>query len=111
MNLLIKTIPFQLIWGVILLLGYYYQIPLKFIFLAGSLFTMITMWANEDIPQWIPSLIPFIILVPFNYLPFIKVLTHYFSPTTFLFFGGMILAKLIEHHHVHQFFSKFHYLL
>lgn len=106
MNLLIKTIPFQLIWGVILLLGYYYQIPLKFIFLAGSLFTMITMWANEDIPQWIPSLIPFIILVPFNYLPFIKVLTHYFSPTTFLFFGGMILAKLIEHHHVHQWFFQ-----
>lgn len=108
MKYFLKTIPFVLIWGLVLTTGFFYQIPLKLIFLMGSLATMITMWANEDIPQWIPSLIPFVILVPFNYLPLLKVLSHYFSPTTFLFFGGMILAKLIEHHHVHQwFFQKF----
>lgn len=106
MNSLLKFLPFVIIWSIIVSLGIYYQIPFKLIFLAGSLFTMITMWANEDIPQWIPSLIPFIILVPFGYLSFMKVLTHYFSPVTFLFFGGMILAKLIEHHHVHQWFFQ-----
>ena len=106
MNSLLKFLPFVIIWSVVVSLGVYYQIPFKLIFLAGSLFTMITMWANEDTPQWIPSLIPFIILVPFGYLSFFKVLTHYFSPVTFLFFGGMILAKLIEHHHVHQWFFQ-----
>lgn len=106
MKYFLKTIPFVLIWGLVLTTGFFYQIPLKLIFLMGSLATMITMWANEDIPQWIPSLIPFVILVPFNYLPLLKVLSHYFSPTTFLFFGGMILAKLIEHHHVHQWFFQ-----
>lgn len=106
MKYFIKIIPFVFIWSLILTLGVFYHIPPKLIFLMGSLATMITMWANEDIPQWIPSLIPFVILVPFNYLPLLKVLSHYFSPTTFLFFGGMILAKLIEHHHVHQWFFQ-----
>lgn len=106
MKHLVKTFPFLLIWILVLWIGFYYQLPIKLIFLAGSLFTMIAMWANEDIPQWIPSLIPFLILVPFDYLPFVKVVSHYFSSTTFLFFGGMILAKLIEHHHVHQWFFQ-----
>lgn len=74
------------------------------IFLSLSLFTMIFLWTIEEIPQWLPSLIPLFTLVPFGHLSLSKTLNHYFSPTTFLFFGGMVLSKLIEHHKLHEWF-------
>lgn len=104
----LKALPFILIQLIVIASLSYYELSFKTILLTCSLVLMISLWTREEIPLWKPSLIPILVLAPLGFLSFKKVLLHYFSPTTFLFFGGMVLAKLIEHHNIHQlFFQKF----
>lgn len=96
-----QFIPILIIQLFLLPLLIFWQTSFNTIILTSSLVLMISLWAQEDIPLWIPSLIPLVILGPLGFLSYSKIISHYFSPIIFLFFGGMVLAKLIEHHKLH----------